>query len=153
MEKKIFKFVYKKAEKIILYVMFAFFVITTILNSCRLLELFSLVSYDVFVDVVGLLFSILLGTFIISTLHQSKYIIYDNVLTEQISIFKNKIDCSKICKIIFHDTAKVLYVFYTNEKKKETYLKINVKFEDIDAFVNSLKEYNSSIVYELTGGK
>lgn len=153
MEKKIFKFVYKTAEKVILYVMFAFFVIMTVLNSIRLLGLFSFVSYDVFVDTVGLIFSIILGLFIISTLNQSKYILLEKDLIEQISIFKKKIDCAKISKILFHDTAKLLYIFYTNEKNKQIYLKINLQKDDIDDFVDSLKQRNSAIVYELTGGK
>ncbi len=153
MEKKIFKFVYKTAEKVILYIMFAFFVIMTILNSCRLLELFTLVSYDIFVDTVGLIFSIILGLFIISTLNQSKYVLLEKELIEQISIFKKKIDYTKISKIIFNDTAKLLYIFFTNEKNKQTYLKINLQKDDIDDFVSSLKQHNPSIIYELTDGK
>lgn len=153
MENKIYKVEYKKTEKIMLYIMLALFIVTSFLNIFRLLNLFSLVSFDLFIDISGLIISILLAFFIITTLFSSKYTIKNDVLIEQISIFKKSIKIDKICKIVVHDSQKNLFIFFTNEKDKPTFMKINIIESSFDDFATTIKSVNSSILYETISGE
>lgn len=149
MEAKKYKLKYKKTECIMLYVMLALFCITAVINTLKLNNLFSLVSYDRFIDTAGVIFSVLMGAFISTTLFCSKYTIADNSLTEYISIFKTRILCSDIAKIIYQEQTESLFVLYTKKQTKPAVLKVNVKKELFDEFTASLREINSQIVYEI----
>lgn len=152
MENKIYKVEYKKTERIMLYIMLALFVVTSILNVFRIFNLFSLTSINLFIDISGLIISLLLAFFIFTTLFSSKYSIINDILIEQISIFKKNIQINKICKIVLQDSLKCLYLFLTDEKDKPTFMKINIKENSFDDFANALKRINSSILYEIIKG-
>ncbi len=148
MNEKKYKLTYSIAEQVMLYVMLGLFVVTTVMNSLKLLGLFSLVSINPFIDWAGIVFSILMTLFIATTLLCSKYVIDDTGITEYISIFKKRILCSDISKIVYQEAKLSLFVIYI-EKNKYNFLKLNVKKNLYDDIITNLRSINGKITYEI----
>ena len=151
MENVKFKLEYKRSEKIMLIIMLSLFTISAIMNILRVFSLFSFQSYDLFIDIAGIVFSVIMGLFIFSTLKMSKYYFENEQFVEQISIFKTKIKYANIVKLVSYTKNNTLYLFYVNKKNRTVFTKIIISQHKYDQFVNALREINSSITYEITG--
>ncbi len=153
MEKTVYKFIYGLKEKIMLFMMLALFGVTTLVDLFRLIGLFGMTPYNFALDLIGLLFSIVMFTFIMITLFFSKYVIQNGILTEKIGVFSTKIPCSRIAKFISIDSDGTLFMLYTAKKSVPKQLKINVHKSERDDFLSTLRSINTNILYESYNGE